>query len=616
MYDRPIVEVKNGEIKFNLFPKQAAFVHSEVDDVFYGGSVGGGKTAALLAWAAIRRLQYPNSNGVLFRRTFRELEGSLILKSKEIYRLLGATYNENKKCWTFANGATQFFAFCESDGDVYMHQTNEYQDMGFDEVTHFTQFQFNYLAGTRTRSTIPGMKVQIRSASNPGNIGNDWVRKRYINPSKVSGIWKDEETGKTLSFIPAWLSDNPALTENDPGYRDRLKDLKRVSEKKYLALAEGRWDQPEGVYFTEWSHEPGQHVLAYRRVPDSHTIKFLSLDWGFSEPACVLWWEVTPMGRVFIYREYYGTRLSPKELAEKILSMCPESEKYMYMAASPEIWGKRVETDNGGEVIQQLIQAGLGDRVMMQKANNARIPGWLKMREYMAKAPDGRPWMQISPNCENLVRTLPSLVHDERLMHTEDVSGKCEDHGPEACLEGGSTVITKEHGEVTLNVLAAIADTGHILTHYGWRKYSNCRLTRKSAAIYSAHFLPERFVTATPDHEFLTINRGFVRMDELDQADEIMSIAGGPMRFLSKIPMGTADVYNLEVEGAECFAVNRGPIVHNCRYGITSLSFVPKPMVTPYMTGYEKIFGQQRDANENFAYLPDHGEGRGGYGNR
>ncbi len=434
MYDRPIIEVSDGQIKFNLFPKQAAFCHSDIDDLFFGGQVGPGKSTALLCWAAMRRLQYPNSTGILFRRTFRELEGSLILKSKEMYRKLGGTYNENKKSWQFPNGSTQFFGFCDTDGDVYQYQTNEYQDMGFDELTHFSEFQFNYLAGTRVRSTIPGMKVQIRSASNPGNIGNGWVRKRYILPGLVSKIWKDEETGKTLGFIPASIEDNPAILENDPGYRERLKDLKKVSLKKYLALAEGKWDQPEGTYFEEWDEK--LHVLPYRRTPDSYTQKILSLDWGFSDPACVIWWEITPMGRVFAYREYYGTRLSPKELAEKILSMCPSGETYQYMSASPEIWGKRVETENGGEVIQQLLQAGLGDRIIMQKANNARIPGWLKVREYLSIAPDGLPWVQISPTCPNLIRTFPSAIHDERPTHSEDISDKVEDHALESARYG------------------------------------------------------------------------------------------------------------------------------------------------------------------------------------
>lgn len=848
MYDRPIIQIVDGEIKFNLFPKQAMFVNSDIDDLFFGGQVGPGKSTALLCWAAIRRLQYPNSTGILFRRTFRELEGSLILKSKEMYNKLGAVYNENKKFWKFPNNSIEFFGFCDSDGDVYQYQcfhpdteilikdgwikvqdakigmmaatlnpktrnmeykpitaspsydfdgdmithfqtggvafcvtpnhnmwitgekrkdlfsveakdlppsckipqwanwigskptknilfysrgnngkkisfdskswfsfmgwflsegstekngtirisqhkergkkiitdlllscginvymckksrdfcnlalrdylfqfgdcynkfiprdmleadrehllllldsliegdgtwyvpqkratfvtssvrlkddfmelafkcgftavsksymksfykdgnkreiwyisickknwdtqirstangktflphsikykgkvhcitvppyhivltryrgriswsgqTNEYQDMGFDELTHFTQFQFNYLAGTRTRSTIPGMKVQIRSASNPGNIGNDWVKKRYIAPAKISSRWVDKETKKTLGFIPASLEDNPAIMENDPGYRERLLDLKKISPKKYAALAEGKWDQPEGTYFEEW--DENKHVLKHERRPDSYTMKILSLDWGFADPACVLWYEITPMGRIFIYREYYGSRLSPKELAEKILSMCPSDEKYMYMSASPEIWGKRVETENGGEVIQQLIQAGLGDRIIMQKANNARIPGWLKMREYLSTAPDGFPWLQIDPRCQNLIRTIPSAIHDERVERAEDVSDKVEDH----CLSGNTKVLTRE-GESC--IMSLVGTEGEIWTPEGWKRYYHCRKTRTMADIVELKFSSGLSIRATPDHQVLT-NQGWKQIQELNASDLIVS---------------------------------------------------------------------------------------------
>lgn len=415
------------KIHFNIFRKQLEFIQSECDDVLYGGAAGGGKSVAILLFCLKRRLEYPGSVGIAFRRTFPELEKSLILESQKMYRLVGAKYHEAKKCWSFPNGSVQYFGYCEKDGDVYNYQSAQFQDMCFDEVTHFNFFQFSYLT-SRCRSTlvIDGKKVKslVRLASNPGGVGHQWVFDRYIKPWETHKIWKDTITGKTLTFIPAKIADNPVLMDVDPGYYNRLKDL---PEKKFLALAEGRWDVFEGIYFTEWSP---RCVLPQKRIPESYTVKFLSLDWGYADPACVLWLEVTPLGRVFVYRELYTSRRSPKELASDILAMSPSGEHYAYIAASPEIWGKRVETDNGGETIQELIQQGLGDRVTLRKANNARVPGWLKIREYLSDAPDGYPWLQFSPNCANSIRTIPGLIHDDK--RPEDVEGASEDHCGEA----------------------------------------------------------------------------------------------------------------------------------------------------------------------------------------
>ena len=59
---------------------------------------------------------------------------------------------------------------------------------------------------------------------------------------------------------------------------------------------------------------------------------------------------------------------------------------------------------------------------------------WDRVRENLALADDGAPYLRIFSNCKNLIRTLPNLVYDEH--DHEDVSGKREDHAPEALRYG------------------------------------------------------------------------------------------------------------------------------------------------------------------------------------
>jgi len=423
----PITKVDN-EVKINIFQKQAEFIGSTCDDVLYGGAAGGGKSHALLLYAARRRMEFPGTVGIIFRRTFPELEKSIIRSSFDLYIPLGARYNQSKRIWTFPNGSIQEFGYCERDGDVYKYQSAEYEDMCFDELTHFTEFQFSYLT-SRCRTAKTGVKTQIRCATNPGNIGHQWVYDRYIKPYYIHRLWKDELTEKTMTFIPAKIEDNPALNEADPLYIKRLKEL---PEKKYLALAEGRWDVFEGAYFPEWN-PPLAILNAPRRPPDDH-LKFISLDWGYADPAAVYWFEVTPYGRVYMYRELYMAKLSPRNLAKTILEMSPKEEVYDRMMASPEIWGKKTELEAGGQPIQEAMQEVFGDRIMMHKANNARVPGWMKMREYMGLAPDGRPWLMVSPDCVNFIRTIPGCIHSDK--NPEDMDQRCEDHAAESARYG------------------------------------------------------------------------------------------------------------------------------------------------------------------------------------
>ena len=92
-------------------PRQEDFlqVPYEVFEVLYGGALGGGKTDALIVAPIVLRTkkskiqlyEHPQFVGIIFRRTFPELEKKIIPRAKQIYESLGAVYNETKKCFTF-----------------------------------------------------------------------------------------------------------------------------------------------------------------------------------------------------------------------------------------------------------------------------------------------------------------------------------------------------------------------------------------------------------------------------------------------------------------------------------------------------------------------------------
>lgn len=419
---------KSG-LHLNIWPKQGQFLNADhIDEIFYGGAAGGGKSEALLHFALKRRMQFPGTLGIIFRRKFPDLKKSLILRSRSIFPLVGAKYNETNHEWKFPNGSVQMFGFCKTDGDVYDHQSAEYADMCFDELTHFTEFQFGYLT-TRCRSSKPGVKALIRSASNPGNIGHLWVKERYVDPSLKHKVWFNEEEKKHITFISSLIDDNPSLRLNDPTYEHRLRIL---GEKKFQALRYGNWELFEGQYFDEWNKD--LHVLKKERVPDTHSRKFLSMDWGYANPAAIYWYEITPSGRVFVYRELYTSRRTNKQLANDILMLCPDIEDYEGIYIPPELFGKKVEKEGGGETYAEEMESVLKNRIPILKANNARVPGWIKVRQYLGLAQDGFPWVQINPSCRNLIRTLPMMIHDE--LNVEDLDTDGEDHAPDSLRYG------------------------------------------------------------------------------------------------------------------------------------------------------------------------------------
>jgi hypothetical protein len=69
--------------------------------------------------------------------------------------------------------------------------------------------------------------------------------------------------------------------------------------------------------------------------------------------------------------------------------------------------------------------------VYLEKADNDRLIGWNRMREYMKIQPDGKPLWVIFSTASNLIRTLPQMIHADKRV--EDVADGLEDHAAESC---------------------------------------------------------------------------------------------------------------------------------------------------------------------------------------
>ena len=239
---------------------QTRFLRLTCFEALYGGAAGGGKSDALLV-DAIRYVGRGYGRGylaLLLRRTFPELESSLIRRSHELYPRLGGVWNEQKKTWTFPEGETVMFGHVEHELDVHRYQGSEFQFVGFDELTTFTEYQYTYLF-SRVRSSH-GVPCRVRAASNPGGIGHAWVRKRWFDwvsrkskkPAKPAVVRYYAKRGDTetqvsksavdasgRTFVPAMLADNPTLTKNDPSYASRLDALNVLERAR---LKGGDWD--------------------------------------------------------------------------------------------------------------------------------------------------------------------------------------------------------------------------------------------------------------------------------------------------------------------------------------------------------------------------------------
>ena len=131
---------------YKPFARQKQFHNSRAKYRLFGGAAGPGKTKALL-WEAIAQAhKVPRSDSLLLRRTYPELESSLLTYfRRDVPRQAYRSYNEAKHIVTWHNGSTTRFGYCRNENDVYQYQGAEFLFIGIDELTHFTMKQWQFL---------------------------------------------------------------------------------------------------------------------------------------------------------------------------------------------------------------------------------------------------------------------------------------------------------------------------------------------------------------------------------------------------------------------------------------------------------------------------------------
>jgi predicted phage terminase large subunit-like protein len=206
--------------------KQLAFLLLDCREALYGGSAGGGKSVALLM-AALQFVSHPHYAALLLRRTYADLSlpGALMDVARSWLVRTPAKWNELEKSWSFPSGASLTFGYLAGESDKYRYQSSQFQFIGFDELTQFQESDYRYLFSRLRRREGSDIPIRMRTASNPGGIGHDWVKQRFM-----------VEADKERLFLSARLDDNPHIDRQK--YVESLMLLDPITRQQLLA---GDW---------------------------------------------------------------------------------------------------------------------------------------------------------------------------------------------------------------------------------------------------------------------------------------------------------------------------------------------------------------------------------------
>lgn len=445
-------------LPYTPFPKQEEFHASAAKYRLFGGAAGPGKSKALLMEAILQANEYPGANTLLLRRTFPELEQSLLLYfRRDVPRDLYESFNESKHVVTWRNGSTTRFGYCQRENDVYQYQGAEFVFIGIDELTLFTLRQWQFLT-SRNRCPIPGAFPCMAGATNPGNIGHAWVKSLWIDRQAAPGMENPAEYDpEDYEFIPARVSDNP-IYAGDENY---LKTLRALPSHLKRAFLDGDWEVFAGQYFDRF--DLARHVLRPEEIDwKPWWLRWVSIDWGFEHPAAAYWHAQIPLAAgaaeatpgaadaeernsVATYREFVTRHTAPRELAREIVERSQMSgageqriprwsadelrqddnrygrsdtrEKIDAIYLSPDAFARRTDEASIAEQMGDVFAAAGFPRPI--PADDDRVGGWMLMYQML----DAGEW-RLTENCIELIRTLPSLVRDTaRIEDVEKMDG-------------------------------------------------------------------------------------------------------------------------------------------------------------------------------------------------
>ena len=429
-------------------PAQSRFMERSEYEVLYGGAAGGGKSDALVM-EATRQVNIPHYKGIILRRTFPQLE-ELIDKSRRYYPkgFPGARYNDQKHLWIFPSGSKIQFGSMKDEKDMYNYQGFEYDFIGFDELTHFTEKQYMYLM-SRNRPKGPGTYVYMRATANPGGIGHGWVKNRFITVTEPMHTVKENviiiapdgsqiNKSRTRIFVPATIFDNKILLQNDSNY---MASLAMLPDAEKRALLYGDWDSFEGQVFTEWRNKESAydtheytHVISPFKIP-AHWKIYRGYDYGYSKPFSVGWYAVNEDGCIYRIQEYYGCTGTPNE-GVKMEPQAQAKEIKRIENETPMLKGRKIVgiadpaifDESRGESIARMMER---EGVYFSPGDHTRIAGKMQFHNRFAFDECGHAMLYVFNTCKHFIRTIPTLIYDSK--HVEDIDSSQEDHIYDEC---------------------------------------------------------------------------------------------------------------------------------------------------------------------------------------
>lgn len=347
-FKTPTICDSDGEIIWQAHPGfQTDLVNCPFPNVVLPGGRGSGKTDGCISKMLMHCLLYGEyANAKFFRVMKTDAEDLALRVDKVVGPLCGRNKSVRAMRWEISNGATMSISYLNERSLTSVQQGANTTMQCFDETTKYVDPRPIDMVLGSLRSTAPHVRTQRLLAANPWSEGHGWFYKRYVQRAgwyepfqvpldpEVQELLPDDfdEDGDLSIMLPSTVLDNP--NTNNADFRRRL--LRVGTVEQVLAWLTNDWSINFGAYFGRTFNESVHVVKADDMFAPSKGWRHIRvMDWGFHDPACVLYVAVDPRGNAFIYDELYfsrkgsrtrGAEMTAPEVAEAIVRHERESD--------------------------------------------------------------------------------------------------------------------------------------------------------------------------------------------------------------------------------------------------------------------------------------------------
>lgn len=405
--------------------KQKIFLADTHRHCAYGGARGGGKSWAVRVKAILLCSAHAGIKVLIVRKTYKELVNNHVIPLQAMLPPEVARYNKTEKVFTFINGSTIWFGYCNNDSDLDQYQGAEYDVIFLDEAT---QLKEEWIRKINLAVRQPnGLPKRTYYTCNPGGVSHNYIKRLFIDK-----VYEGAEIPDNYSFTQALVTDNKVLMEMQPEYKAELEALPPKLREAWLY---GSWDIFEGQFFEEFADRKEHyqdrqwsHVIDPFEIP-SHWRIYRGLDWGYNKPSSVGWFAVDDDDVIYHILELYtckspneGLKWTPSQLFTEIHRIEAEHRwlkgKKIIGIADPAIWD--------AETGESIAETAAKHQVYFNKGDHKRLAGWMQCHYRLAFDENGFPMFYVFNNCKHFIRTLPLLQYDEHKVEDVDTDG--EDH--------------------------------------------------------------------------------------------------------------------------------------------------------------------------------------------